>query len=135
MAIIATILDMLSIFFLFVGLIFLCLGMIGLLRLPDVYNRLHATTKVATLGALGVLASIIIQEGYTPMGVKALTVAIFIMLTAPISGHMIGKAAYHSGVKLCEGTCLDEYGPEHGPKSVPKSVPKNGSKSVPKRQK
>ncbi|AKB73504.1 Na(+) H(+) antiporter subunit G [Methanosarcina lacustris Z-7289] len=135
MAIIATILDIISVFFLLIGLIFLCLGMLGLLRLPDVYNRLHATTKVATLGALGVLASIIIQEGYTPMGVKALTVAIFILLTAPISGHMIGKAAYHSGVKLCEGSCLDEYGPEHGPKSIPKSVPKNRPKSVPKKQK
>lgn len=115
MDIISTVLDILSIISLVIGLLFLCLGMLGLLRLPDVYNRLHATTKVATLGALGVLLSIIIQEGYTPMGVKAFTVAMFILLTAPISGHMIGKAAYSHGVKLCEGTCIDEYGPSRGP--------------------
>ncbi|WP_269850954.1 cation:proton antiporter [Methanosarcina horonobensis] len=54
------------------------------------------------------------------MGVKAFTVAVFILLTAPISGHMIGKAAYRSGVKPCEVTCLDEYGPTLGPQSVPK---------------
>lgn len=118
--IISTVLDIISIVFLVIGLIFLCLGMLGLLRLPDVYNRLHATTKVATLGAIGVLLSIILQEGYTPMGVKAFTVAIFILLTAPISGHMIGKAAYRHGVKLCEGSCLDEYGPSLGPQSAPK---------------
>ncbi|AKB30537.1 Na(+) H(+) antiporter subunit G [Methanosarcina siciliae C2J] len=118
---ISTVLDIISVFFLVVGLIFLCLGMLGLLRLPDVYNRLHATTKVATLGALGVLLSIIIQEGYTPMGVKAFTVCLFILLTAPISGHMIGKAAYSHGVKLCEGTCIDEYGLSCGQQqSVPK---------------
>jgi multicomponent Na+:H+ antiporter subunit G len=120
MEILTTVLNIITLFFLLVGLTFLCLGMLGLLRFPDVYNRLHATTKVATLGALGVLMSIIIQAGYSPMGVKAFTVAVFILLTAPISGHMIGKAAYNSGVKLCESTCLDEYGPAHGPQKAPK---------------
>ncbi|HIH75363.1 MAG TPA: monovalent cation/H(+) antiporter subunit G [Methanosarcina sp.] len=101
--------DILSIVSLLIGIFFLSLGMIGLLRLPDVYNRLHATTKVGTLGAFGVLLSIIIQEGASPMGIKALTVALFILLTSPISGHMIARAAYRMGVKCCEGTCMDEY--------------------------
>ncbi|MDY9927671.1 monovalent cation/H(+) antiporter subunit G [Methanosarcina sp.] len=103
------VLDVLSIITLLIGIFFLSLGMIGLLRLPDVYNRLHATTKVGTLGAFGVLLSIILQEGASPMGIKAFTVAIFILLTNPISGHMIGRAAYRMGVKCCEGTCMDEY--------------------------
>jgi len=121
MEILTTILNIVTLFFLLVGLTFLCLGMLGLLRFPDVYNRLHATTKVATLGALGVLMSIIIQAGYSPMGVKAFTVAVFILLTAPISGHMIGRAAYHSGVKLCESSCFDEYGPTKEAKSPRKN--------------
>lgn len=101
--------DILSIISLVIGILFVCLAMIGLLRLPDVYNRLHATTKVGTLGAFGVLLSIIIQEGASPMGVKAFAVSLFILLTNPISGHMIGRAAYRMGVKCCDVTCMDEY--------------------------
>lgn len=101
--------NILSIISLVVGIFFLSLGMIGLLRLPDVYNRLHATTKVGTLGAFGVILSIILQEGASPMGIKAFTVAIFILLTNPISGHMIARAAYRMGVKCCDVTCVDEY--------------------------
>jgi len=109
MADIGFVTDILSIISLVIGIFFLSLGMIGLLRLPDVYNRLHATTKVGTLGAFGVLLSILIQEGFTPMGIKAFTVGLFILLTSPISGHMIARAAYRMGVNLCDGTCLDEY--------------------------
>lgn len=101
--------EILSIACLVIGIIFLSLGMIGLLRLPDVYNRLHATTKIGTLGAFGVLLSIMIQEGLSPMGIKALTVGLFILLTSPISGHMIGRAAYKMGVDLCDASILDEY--------------------------
>ncbi|AKB23549.1 Na(+) H(+) antiporter subunit G [Methanosarcina sp. MTP4] len=105
----ALVADILSIISLLVGIFFLSVGMIGLLRLPDVYNRLHATTKVGTLGAFGVLLSILFQEGITPMGIKAFTVGLFILLTSPISGHMIARAAYRMGVKFCDGTCIDEY--------------------------
>ncbi|MDD3042708.1 MAG: monovalent cation/H(+) antiporter subunit G [Methanosarcinaceae archaeon] len=108
--------EILSIACLVIGVIFLSLGMIGLLRLPDVYNRLHATTKIGTLGAFGVLLSIMIQEignsgllPPSPMGIKALTVGLFILLTSPISGHMIARAAYKMGVDLCEDSILDEY--------------------------
>ncbi|MDD2439188.1 MAG: monovalent cation/H(+) antiporter subunit G [Methanosarcinaceae archaeon] len=105
--------ETLSIGCLLIGVLALSLGMIGLLRLPDVYNRLHATTKIGTLGAFGVLLSIMIQEfgtsGLSPMGVKALTAGLFILLTSPISGHMISRAAYKMGVDLCEGSILDEY--------------------------
>lgn len=103
------VMEILSIISLLIGIFFLSLGMIGLLRLPDVYNRLHATTKVGTLGAFGVLLSILLQEGLTPMGIKAFTVGLFILLTSPISGHMIARAAYRMGVNLCDGSCLDEY--------------------------
>ncbi len=105
----ALVADILSMISLLVGIFFLSVGMIGLLRLPDVYNRLHATTKVGTLGAFGVLLSILFQEGTTPMGIKAFTVGLFILLTSPISGHMIARAAYRMGVKFCDGTCIDEY--------------------------
>ncbi len=104
------VIEFLSNFILILGLMFVFLGMVGLLRLPDVYNRLHATTKIGTLGAFGVMLSILLKVGFAPMGVKAITVGLFLLLTAPVAAHMIGRAAHRHGVDLCEGSVIDEYG-------------------------
>ena len=101
--------DMLSNVLLVIGLIFVSLGIFGLLRLPDVYNRLHATSKIETLGAFGVMLSIFVKVGFAPMGVKAITVGIFLMLTVPVSAHMISRAAHRHGVNMCEESVVDEY--------------------------
>ena len=107
---ISSVLEILGNIVLITGLIFVSLGMLGLVRLPDVYNRMHATTKIGTLGAFGVMLSILLKVGFTPMGVKALTVGLFLLLTAPIAAHMIGRAAHRHGVKLCKESIIDEYG-------------------------
>lgn len=105
-----TVLNVLSDIVLLIGLFFVFLGMLGLLRLPDVYNRLHATAKIGTLGAFGVMLSILIKAGFTPIGVKAIAVGLFLLLTAPIAAHMITRAAHRHGVGLCEESVIDEYG-------------------------
>jgi len=102
-------LEILSNTFLVLGLIFVFLGMLGLVRLPDVYNRLHTTTKIGTLGAFGVMMSILLKVGFSPIGVKAITVGLFLLLTSPIAAHMIGRAAYRHGVCLCKESVIDEY--------------------------
>ncbi|WP_406671445.1 monovalent cation/H(+) antiporter subunit G [Methanolobus sp. ZRKC4] len=104
------ILEVLSNVVLIIGLFFVFLAMLGLARLPDVYNRLHTTTKIGTLGAFGVMLSILLKVGFSPMGVKAITVGLFLLLTAPIAAHMIGRAAHRHGVGLCEESIIDEYG-------------------------
>lgn len=90
------------------GSVFVLLAAVGIVRMPDIFARMHATTKAATLGvSLMVLAvSIALPE----RGDIALSAAIvfFLFLTAPISAHMIGSAAYFSGVSLWEGTTIDE---------------------------
>lgn len=88
---------------------FVFVGMVGLLRLPDVYNRLHATTKIATLGTFGVMLSIAIKAGFSTMGLKAITVGIFLLLTAPVVAHMVARAAHRSGTKMWTGSVIDEY--------------------------
>ncbi|TGC07907.1 monovalent cation/H(+) antiporter subunit G [Methanolobus halotolerans] len=108
--IVDTILEILSNIFLVIGLFFVFLGMLGLVRLPDVYNRLHTTTKIGTLGAFGVMISILLKVGFSPIGVKAITVGLFLLLTAPIAAHMIGRAAHRHGVGLCDESVVDEYG-------------------------
>lgn len=104
------VLELLSDVFLVIGLFFVFLGMLGLVRLPDVYNRLHTTTKIGTLGAFGVMLSILLKVGFDPIGVKAITVGLFLLLTAPIAAHMISRAAHRHGVGLCEESVIDEYG-------------------------
>ena len=104
------VLNVLSDIVLLIGLFFVFLGMLGLLRLPDVYNRLHATAKIGTLGAFGVMLSIVMRTGFTPLGVKAIAVGLFLLLTAPIAAHMITRAAHRHGIGLCKESVVDEYG-------------------------
>ena len=103
------ILNFLSNIILIIGLFFVFLGMLGLIRLPDVYNRLHSTTKIGTLGAFSVMLSILLKVGFNAMGLKAITVGLFLLLTAPVAAHMIARAAHRHGVDLCDNTIIDEY--------------------------
>ena len=88
------------------GTIFLFLGGLGILRLPDVYNRLQAGTKCTTLGAVCTIVGVgIIEPGWL---CKAVVVALFILLTNPISAHALARASYTSAVPLYEGTVVDK---------------------------
>src|SRR3989338_4518708 len=87
--------------FIIVGLGFDIFGCIGLLRLPDVYNRLQATTKCVTLGTCSILFGAFILKGFGATGVKAMLVAVFLLLTSPVAAHALARGAHKSGVKLC----------------------------------
>ena len=91
------------------GVFDVLVGMIGLIRLPDIYNRLHATTKIATTGAFFVLLSILIQDGLTAFGLKSIAIAIFLLMTAPVAGHVMGRAAYNINIPPCDQTLFDAY--------------------------
>jgi multicomponent Na+:H+ antiporter subunit G len=88
------------------GVIFLCLGGLGILRLPDVYNRLQAGTKCTTLGAFCTIIGVGIMEPQWFW--KTLLIVSFIFLTNPISNHAIGRASKNSGVPLCDKTVIDK---------------------------
>ncbi len=84
--------------FIVVGVLFDLFGCIGLLRLPDVYNRLQAAAKCATLGTCGTLFGVLIINGISPTGIKALLAISFVLLTAPTGAQALSRAAYRSGV-------------------------------------
>lgn len=99
-----------------IGYIFIALGMgfdifgcIGLMRLPDVYNRLQATTKCVTLGTCSILFGTIIIKGFTTTGIKALLCIIFLLLTSPVAAHALARGAHKSGIKLWDKSVCDKY--------------------------
>jgi len=73
---------------------------LGVLRLPDVLIRMHASTKAGTLGAGLILAAVAIHFEDAAIAGKAAVAVLFLMLTAPIAAHMIGRAALRQGVSL-----------------------------------
>ncbi|MFB6106178.1 MAG: monovalent cation/H(+) antiporter subunit G [Halobacteriaceae archaeon] len=86
-----------------VGGFFLVVGTIGLLRFPDVYNRLHATSKATTLGAASMFLAGLVYFGPAGAGLTSLIGIIFLFVTAPTGGHMISRSAQRMGVPFYGG--------------------------------
>ncbi|MCD5409332.1 MAG: monovalent cation/H(+) antiporter subunit G [Methanocellales archaeon] len=103
------IIEALQILFLSIGTFFFFVGTIGLLRLPDVYTRLHAATKCDTLGLGMILMGIILYEGATLTSVKMVFIIGFVFLTNPTAAHAIARAAYKHGIGLWEKSVVDMY--------------------------
>lgn len=74
------------------GALFVLIAAIGIVRLPDLLTRMHASTKAGTLGALLVLLGLAIHQGSGDVISKVVAATLFLLLTAPISAHMIGRA-------------------------------------------
>lgn len=90
------------------GSAFMCLAGIGIVRMPDLFTRMHASTKGASLGvAMLLLAAVFFFQDLT-VGAKAFITTAFIFLTAPVAAHMLGRAAYAKNVSLWKGSVIDE---------------------------
>ncbi|GAA0483023.1 monovalent cation/H(+) antiporter subunit G [Salinibacillus aidingensis] len=100
--------------FLIIGTFITLSGSLGILRFPDVYTRLHASTKASTLGVAGILigAFLFMYFDVEIISGKLILGIIFILLTAPVSGHMISRAAHNTGVELWDGSIKDAYSEE-----------------------
>jgi len=99
-----------------VGVAFDAFGCLGLLRFPDVYNRLQAGTKCVTFGTCGILFGIFILHGFTSLGIKALTGIPFVLLTSPVGAHALARGAHIFGVPLWRKSCVDHYAEDRGDK-------------------
>jgi multicomponent Na+:H+ antiporter subunit G len=89
--------DLLADIFLVIGSAFIAIGSLGLLRMPDVYNRLQAGTKAATLGAMALLLGIGLHHpDWWP---KLLVIAGFVLFTNPVGSSTIARAARIAGIK------------------------------------
>jgi len=95
--------------FITVGLAFDFFGCVGLVRLPDVYNRLQASTKSVTLGTCSILFGLFLFKGFSAAGIKAIICIIFLILTSPVAAHALARGAHKSGIRLWEGSVCDKY--------------------------
>lgn len=92
----------------FLGTIFVFLAAVGLIRMPDTYLRLAVTTKAATLGVGLLLIAGAVHAYDLASTAKVLAIILFLLLTAPISAHLIGRTSYFAGIKLWKGSVIDE---------------------------
>lgn len=104
--------EIVVLFFVLLGILFDLFGCIGLLRMPDLYNRLQASTKCVTLGTCSILFAVFLKYGFGPAGVKSLLCILFLLLTAPVSAHALARGTHRSGVRLWEKSVCDEYAKE-----------------------
>ena len=84
------------------------LASIGVMRMPDVFTRMQASTKASTLGLGCLLIGAALQMGDFASFIRAASIGGFVLLTTPVSGLVIARAAYFAAVPLWEGTVLDE---------------------------
>ncbi len=95
------------------GVIFILATAIGLIRLPDVYSRTHAASKSATLGVMFILLGVFLHFWLIEdhINTRILLGIAFLFITGPVGGHVIGRSAYLTGVKMWDKSVKDELAP------------------------
>lgn len=90
------------------GSTFVLLASLGIVRLPDLYTRMHSASKAGAVGAGLLLLSLALNAATTAEALRAVAAIFFFLLTAPIAAHLLAKASYTVGYHLWPGSVLDE---------------------------
>ena len=98
---------------LILGASLMLLASVGLLRLPDLPTRMHASTKAGTLGAALTMLAVAVFIPEPAVIARSMAVIAFLLLTAPVAAHVIGRAGYFVGVPLWEGTIKDDLAAQY----------------------
>lgn len=96
------------------GATLVLLAAIGVLRMPDLFTRMQAATKASTLGLGCLLAAAAIALADSSSVMRAISIGAFMMLTSPVSNHVIARAGYLAHAPLWEGTVVDEWSSDDG---------------------
>lgn len=104
-----TTIDYIGLVIIALGIAFDLLGCIGMVRFPDVYNRLQAGTKCVTLGVCLILIGTIVMADTAPTRLKAILCIVFILITSPTAAHALARAARHSGIEMWDKSVVDQF--------------------------
>ena len=100
--------DILISIFMLSSATFVLLAAVGILRLPDLLTRMHASTKAGALGIMMMMVAVSIHFSSLVVLAKAIAIVLFIFMTAPVAAHAIGRAGYFVGVPVWSKTVKDE---------------------------
>ena len=100
---------MISLIFIITGILFNLLGCIGIIRLPDTYNRLQAATKCVTLGTCSILIGVLFHFGFSDAGIKAIIAIPILFFGSTVAAHALIRGTYRFGIKLGEKSVKDDY--------------------------
>ena len=104
---VAQAIDIIVGFLLVIGAFFTLVAAVGLIRLDDVYMRMHAASKAGTLGSCVLLLALAVDSQQLDVVTRAIAGVVFFLLTAPISAHLLARAAYLVGYRPCKATYRD----------------------------
>jgi len=107
--------DLISVSLIIFGTVLILISALGVVRMPDLYLRMSASTKSSTLGVGTILLGAAIYFNELGVTSRAVATICFILLTAPVAAHMMGRAAYFNGVPLWDGTRYDELKGRYNP--------------------
>lgn len=88
--------------FLIISWIYILFGLIGIFRFSNMYARLLTSSKIDTVASITILLALIIKSGFSPITIRLLIILLFIMITNPVSNHIIARSAYFNGIRLKE---------------------------------
>lgn len=95
---------------------FIAVAALGLLRMPDLYSRLHAASKAATLGTACLALALVVHFADASIGFRAVALGLVVFVTAPLSAHLIARAGFVTGTRLANGYVVDETAPPAPPR-------------------
>lgn len=106
-----------------IGIAFIAIAAIGILRMPDVYTRMSAVTKAVALGVGFILMGVVFHFNDTSVMIKATLIVVFLVFSLSVSAHVIGLAAYQDRTPMTDRTFLDELAKDEGTRDAPKRLP------------
>ena len=101
--------DILTSYLMITGCHAMLTSAIGIVRMPDLFTRMHAASKVGTVGVSCVVLAAATHFAILAVVAPVMLTIVFFFATAPVAAHMVGRAAYGTGVKMWEGTVIDEW--------------------------
>lgn len=121
--------SIIALILIYTGIIFILIAAIGLIRLPDVYTRMSASTKAVTFGTGFILLGVVIHFNDTSVMLKMFGIFIFLLFSLSTAAHVIGLSAYKDQTKMSYLTFLDELKNESAKQDAPQKV-KNPDKEI-----
>ena len=104
----AVVLEILVAILLVGGALISLVAALGLLRLPDLFTRMHAASKAGAVGGGLILVAVAVLSQDASVSMRAVIGVLFLLLTTPVSAHLLARASYLSGYKPCNQTLIDE---------------------------